>query len=63
MSLINGALARIIMRYIIGAAFVSTSAIGDQLATDPDVVMAATAAVGVVTETLYVFAKKRGWTT
>lgn len=59
----NGAIARIILRYVIGAAFAGSSLIGDQLATDPDIVMAVSALIGFAVEGAYVLAKRRGWTT
>ena len=59
----NGAIARILLRYVVGAAIAGSSAIGDQLATDPDIVMAVSALIGVGVEWAYVEAKRRGWTT
>ena len=57
----NAAIARIIIRY--GVGLVAGLAYGEQLAADPDIVMALAALVGVATEGAYALAKKRGWTT
>lgn len=59
----NGAYARIILRYLVGAAFAGSPLIGEQLATDPDIVMVVSAAIGVAVEWAYVMAKRRGWVT
>ena len=59
----NGAYARIILRYLVGAAFARSPLIGDQLATDPDIVMVVSAVIGVSVEGAYVVAKLRGWVT
>lgn len=60
-----GPYVRIILRYAVGA--VIGYQIGDQLASDPDVVAVATAGaaavVGVVTEGVYALAKRLGWRT
>ncbi len=53
-------IARIVLRYLVGAAFVSSPAIGQQLATDPDIIAAVSAAIGVAVEAAYAWAKKRG---
>lgn len=54
-------IARILLRYLVGAVIGAAQA--DVLAGDPDVVTAVAAAVGVAVEAAYAFAKKRGWTT
>jgi hypothetical protein len=59
----NGAIARILLRYLVGMAFAGSSVIGDQLATDPDIVMAVSALIGFAVEAAYVWAKRRGWAT
>lgn len=60
-----GPFIRIILRYGVGA--VIGYEVGNQLATDPDVVAVATVAAaslaGAVTEYFYVIAKKLGWRT
>ena len=60
-----GPYVRIILRYAVGA--VIGYQIGEQLASDPDVVAVATAGaaavVGVVTEGAYALAKRLGWRT
>lgn len=56
-------IARIILRYILGAAFMGSDEIGMQLAADPDLVMTATVVIGAAVEVIYAFAKKKGWAT
>lgn len=56
-------IARIVLRYIIGAAFMGSDEIGMQLSADPDLVMTVTVAVGAAVEGIYAFAKKKGWAT
>ena len=60
-----GPFIRICLRYGVGA--VIGYRIGDQLASDPDVVAVATAGaaavVGALTEGFYALAKKWGWRT
>lgn len=60
-----GPIIRIALRYGVGA--VIGYQIGDQLASDPDVVAVATAGsaavVGVATEWVYALARKLGWRT
>jgi uncharacterized membrane protein (Fun14 family) len=55
----NGAIARIIIRYGVGA--VMGLAYGNQLAADPDIVMAVAALIGIATEAVYALAKRKGW--
>ena len=57
----NGAIARIIIRYGVGA--VMGLAYGNQLAADPDLVMALATVIGIATEGVYALAKRKGWTT
>lgn len=59
----NGAYARIILRYVVGAAFAGSPWLGEQLATDPDIVMAVSALIGVCVEFAYSMAKRHGWVT
>lgn len=56
-------LARIVLRYLVGAAIMGSSQIGEQLAADPDMVMIVAAAIGAAVETGYALAKRRGWAT
>lgn len=56
-------IARIVLRYILGAAFMGSDEIGMQLAADPDLVMTATVVIGAAVEGIYAFAKKKGWAT
>jgi hypothetical protein len=53
--------SRIILRY--GVGLLAGLAYSNQLAADPDIVMALAALVGVATEAAYALAKRRGWTT
>lgn len=53
--------ARIMIRYGVGIVFGLEA--GDLLAGDPDTVLIVAAAIGVVTEWAYAYAKKRGWAT
>ena len=54
-------ITRIILRYGVGLVF--GMEIGSLLAGDPDVVLLVAAGVGVATETVYTYAKKKGWAT
>jgi hypothetical protein len=56
-------IARIILRYIIGAAFMGSDQIGAQLSADPDLVMMLAAGIGATVEATYAFAKRKGWAT
>ena len=57
----TGAIARIILRYIVGGLLVGSVAAGDKLAADPDLVMALAALVGIGVEGFYAVAKRKGW--
>lgn len=59
-----GPFARIIARYIAGL-MVSYGIMtqGDAAALLPDLVLIAGALIGLVTETAYTLAKRKGWTT
>lgn len=56
-------IVRIILRYIVGAAFMGSTSIGEQLAADPDIVMAGAIALGAIIEATYAIAVRKGWTT
>lgn len=56
-------IARIVLRYLVGAAIVGSGEIGEQLAADPDLVMLISALIGMAVEAGYVLARKRGWAT
>ncbi len=56
-------IARIVLRYIVGAAFMGSDQIGAQLSADPDLIMAVSVVIGFVVEAGYAIAKKRGWAT
>lgn len=55
----NGAIARIILRY--GVGLVAGMHAGEALAGDPDVVLIVAAGVGVGIEAVYTYAKRKGW--
>lgn len=54
-------LARIALRYVIGA--VLGSELGNILAVDPDVVSIVVVGTGLAIEAVYALAKKKGWAT
>lgn len=56
-------LARIILRYIVGAGVMGSFAIGDNLAADPDLVLYLSLAIGAAVEAGYALAKRKGWKT
>jgi hypothetical protein len=57
----NAAYIRIFLRYVIGAALVGSTTIGEELAADPDLVFALSALAGLAVEGFYFIAKKSGW--
>lgn len=56
-------IARIIMRYLVGAVAFGSTELGDQLATDPDLIFFTSLAVGVAVEGFYAMSKRFGWQT
>jgi len=54
---------RIILRYAVGAGLMGSAPLGDQLATDPDLVFYGCAAIGLLVEIAYGLAKKWGKST
>lgn len=59
-------LARIIARYVSGGLMtigVLSPDLADQFAMDPDVALVLGGIIGVVTEGIYAWAKRHGWTT
>lgn len=54
---------RIVLRYVVGAGITGSAALGDQLAADPDVIMAVSAGIGLMVELWYRFAKTHGGST
>ncbi|HEY7822117.1 MAG TPA: hypothetical protein VIG24_04765 [Acidimicrobiia bacterium] len=52
---------RIVLRYGVGLVF--GMEVGSLLAGDPDVVLLVATGVGVATEAVYAYAKKKGWAT
>lgn len=53
--------ARIVLRYVVGAAL--GVAWADALAADPDVIAVVAALIGGAVEFVYIAAKRRGWAT
>ena len=59
-------IARIVLRYLSGALVaygLIPQEVGAEIAMDPDLALAVGAAIGVVTEGAYAFAKRKGWAT
>lgn len=56
-----GPVVRIVLRYGAGALF--GMEVGSLLAGDPDVVLLVATGVGVATEAVYAYARKKGWAT
>lgn len=56
-------IARILLRYLVGAAFFMGPEIGERLAADPDVVSTAALGLGLLVEGSYALAKRKGWKT
>lgn len=54
-------IARIIIRYIVGAVIGMDA--GATLAGDPDVITVAALAIGASVEIIYTLAKRQGWST
>lgn len=57
-------IARIIARYLSGAMVtygLISADVGNEVATDPDVILALGAAIGILTEAVYAVALKKGW--
>lgn len=55
----NGAIARIFIRYVVGLIVGANAA--SLMAGDPDIVTIVAALIGLATEVVYTVAKKRGW--
>ena len=56
-------IARIALRYLVGAAFMGSAEIGAQLAADPDLVSMAALGIGAAVEAGYALAVRKGWST
>ncbi len=56
-------IARIILRYLVGAGLMGSAQIGDMLATDADLVLIVAAGIGLAVEAGYAVAKRKGWAT
>jgi hypothetical protein len=54
-------LARIVLRYIVGA--VAGMEAGAVLAGDPDIVFYVALGIGAAVEVVYAYAKRKGWAT
>ena len=54
-------IARILLRYGVGA--VAGLSVGNQLAADPDIVLALAAGLAAAVEGAYALAKRKGWAT
>lgn len=54
-------IVRIVLRYGVGAVLGMEA--GSLFAGDPDVVLLVATGVGVATEAVYAYAKKKGWVT
>lgn len=60
----TAAIARIIARYLSGALVaygLIPQEVGAQAATDPDIILALGAVIGIITEAAYALAVKKGW--
>jgi hypothetical protein len=53
-------IARIVLRYIVGAGLMGSQQIGDMIAADPDLVFFLSLAIGAGVEAAYAWAKKKG---
>jgi hypothetical protein len=56
-------IARIVLRYLIGGVAVGSMTLGDELAADPDIVLAVSLGIGALVEAAYAAAKRKGWAT
>jgi hypothetical protein len=56
-------LARVILRYPIGAGIFGSSVVGESLAADPDLVFQVSVFLVFVVEGAYAIAKRKGWAT
>jgi hypothetical protein len=54
-------IARIVIRYGVGIVLGADAA--DIVAGDPDLISVVATAIGVITEAVYAYAKKKGWAT
>ena len=53
-------IARIILRYLVGAGLMGSQQIGDMIAADPDLVLTLSLALGAAVEGAYAWAKRKG---
>ena len=56
-------MARIILRYVAGAGFMGSIAIGNQLAADPDIIFYGSMALAALVEAVYTWTKRIGGAT
>lgn len=62
----SAVIARIALRYLAAALLTAgylSPELSDQIGTDPDLVMALGAVIGIATEGVYAIAKRLGWST
>lgn len=55
--------ARIILRYIVGGILMASPQVGEQLATDPDLVAVLALVIGAGVEGFYIYARRKGGAT
>jgi hypothetical protein len=53
-------IARIILRYLVGAGLMGSQQIGDMIAADSDLVLMLSVGIGATVEGAYAWAKKKG---
>lgn len=56
-------IVRIVLRYVLGAAFMGSDEIGQRFAADPDLIAFGTVIIGAAVEGAYALAKRKGWAT
>lgn len=56
-------IVRIVLRYVLGAAFMGSDELGQQFAADPDLIALGTVVIGAAVEGIYALAKRKGWAT
>ena len=54
--------ARIALRYAAAAGMMGSQQLGEQWATNPDVILVVSGLIALAVETSYAFAKRKGWT-
>jgi preprotein translocase subunit Sec61beta len=56
-------LARIALRYVVGAGIMGSQTLGEQLAADPDLVLYLSLGIAGAVEAAYAVARRKGWAT